>query len=83
VTIPLAIKLSPYCSSLAYFAHRLVAAGADGLVLFNRSTSPSVSHASVADPSAFERANYVRTLHSWGPSCRAWQVTRFGPSSSR
>jgi len=28
----------------------------------------SVSHASVADPSAFERANYVRTLHSWAPS---------------
>jgi dihydroorotate dehydrogenase (fumarate) len=25
----------------------------------------SVSHASVADPSAFERANYLRTLHSW------------------
>jgi dihydroorotate dehydrogenase (fumarate) len=25
----------------------------------------SVSHASTADPSAFERANYVRTLHSW------------------
>ncbi len=25
----------------------------------------SVSHAATADPSAFERANYVRTLHSW------------------
>ena len=25
----------------------------------------SVSHATSADPSAFERANYVRTLHSW------------------
>jgi dihydroorotate dehydrogenase (fumarate) len=170
VTIPLAVKLSPYYSSLAFFAHRLVAAGADGLVLFNRFYQPdldiqslhvtpkvdlsspaelrlplrwlailqpllgrqvslaattgihsgadvakallvgadvammtsalllhgpqhiaaveaelrawmaehdydsvtqlrgSVSHASVADPSAFERANYVRTLHSWAPS---------------
>ena len=25
----------------------------------------SVSHANTADPAAFERANYVRTLHSW------------------
>lgn len=39
----------------------------------------SVSHATTADPAAFERANYVRTLHSWvspptlspgGPSAR-------------
>jgi dihydroorotate dehydrogenase (fumarate) len=26
----------------------------------------SMSVAAVASPSAFERANYVRTLHSWG-----------------
>ena len=25
----------------------------------------SASHATSADPSAFERANYMRTLHSW------------------
>ena len=25
----------------------------------------SASHATAADPSAFERANYMRTLHSW------------------
>ena len=25
----------------------------------------SVSHAHSEDPSAFERANYLRTLHSW------------------
>ena len=25
----------------------------------------SASHATTADPAAFERANYVRTLHSW------------------
>lgn len=168
VTIPLAVKLSPYYSALAHFADRLVNAGADGLVLFNRFYQPdvdldalhvtprvelsspaelrlplrwlailhplvkrraslaattgihsgadvtkallvgadvammtsalllhgpehivqveadlrawmaehdydsvtqlrgSMSHASVADPSAFERANYLRTLHSWG-----------------
>lgn len=26
----------------------------------------SVSHANAADPSAYERVNYIRTLHSWG-----------------
>jgi dihydroorotate dehydrogenase (fumarate) len=168
VTIPLAVKLSPYYSALAHFADRLVEAGADGLVLFNRFYQPdidieslkvvprvelsnpsevrlplrwlailhpllarraflaattgihsggdvakallvgadvammtsalllhgpdhlvtveadlrawmaehdydsvtqlrgSMSHASVADPAAFERAHYLRTLHSWG-----------------
>ena len=167
VNIPLAVKLSPYYSALAHFAHRVVEAGADGLVLFNRFYQPdldieslhvvprvelsspaelrlplrwlailrplllgraslaattgihsgadvakallvgadvammtsalllygaehiltvegdlrawmaehgfesvtqlrgSMSHASVADPSAFERSHYVRTLHSW------------------
>lgn len=165
--IPLAVKLSPYYSAMAHFAGRAVAAGADGLVMFNRFYQPdldletfdvvnrvelsrpwelrlplrwigilrpqlgpavslaatsgvhsgtdvvkalmvgadvamttsalllnspmhvqtmerqlvewmeeqeyesvsqlrgSASHASVADPSAFERANYVKTLHSW------------------
>jgi dihydroorotate dehydrogenase (fumarate) len=36
VVIPVAVKLSPFYSSLAAFAHDLEAAGADGLVLFNR-----------------------------------------------
>jgi dihydroorotate dehydrogenase (fumarate) len=167
ISVPLAVKLSPYYSALPHFAARLVEAGAAGLVLFNRFYQPdldletldvlhkvdlshpselrlplrwlailqpllgqraslaatsgvhsgadvakallvgadvammtsalllhgpehvlrveadlrgwmsehgydsvtqlrgSVSHASVADPSAFERANYRRTLHSW------------------
>jgi dihydroorotate dehydrogenase (fumarate) len=26
----------------------------------------SMSHTSVADPSAYERAHYLATLHSWG-----------------
>jgi dihydroorotate dehydrogenase (fumarate) len=42
VTIPLAVKLSPYYSALAHFADRLVNAGADGLVLFNRFYQPDV-----------------------------------------
>lgn len=40
VTIPLAVKLSPYYSAFAHFAHRVVERGADGLVLFNRFFQP-------------------------------------------
>jgi dihydroorotate dehydrogenase (fumarate) len=36
VAIPLAVKLSPFFSSLPHLAVQLDAAGADGLVLFNR-----------------------------------------------
>jgi dihydroorotate dehydrogenase (fumarate) len=36
VTIPVAVKLAPYLSSVGEFAVRLDRAGADGLVLFNR-----------------------------------------------
>jgi dihydroorotate dehydrogenase (fumarate) len=42
VTIPLAVKLSPYYSALAHFAAAAVAAGADGLVLFNRFYQPDI-----------------------------------------
>ncbi len=40
ITIPLAVKLSPFVTSLPNLAHRLVAAGANGLVLFNRFYQP-------------------------------------------
>ena len=36
VTIPIAVKLAPYLSSMGEMAARLQRAGADGLVLFNR-----------------------------------------------
>ena len=36
VSIPVAVKLSPFFSSVANMAQRLNAVGADGLVLFNR-----------------------------------------------
>lgn len=42
VTIPVAIKLNPYFSAMAHFALQLVAAGADGLVLFNRFYQPDI-----------------------------------------
>ena len=40
VRIPLAVKLGPYFSSMANMGRKLDAAGADGLVLFNRFYQP-------------------------------------------
>lgn len=42
VTVPVAVKLSPYFSSVGRFATQVVEAGADGLVLFNRFYQPDV-----------------------------------------
>jgi len=42
VSVPVAVKLSPYFSSTAEIALRLEDAGADGLVLFNRFLQPDV-----------------------------------------
>ena len=42
VSIPVAMKLSPYLSSTANMAHRLAGAGANALVLFNRFYQPDL-----------------------------------------
>jgi dihydroorotate dehydrogenase (fumarate) len=42
VSIPLAVKLSPFFTSLPNLASRLVKAGANGLVLFNRFMQPDL-----------------------------------------
>jgi len=42
IGVPLAVKISPYLSATAHFARRLVEAGADGLVLFNRFYQPDI-----------------------------------------
>ncbi len=42
VSVPLAVKLSPFFSSLPHFAAAVVEAGADGLVLFNRFYQPDL-----------------------------------------
>lgn len=42
VSIPLAVKIGPSFSSLPHMAGRLVEAGADGLVLFNRFLQPDI-----------------------------------------
>lgn len=40
IRIPLAVKLSPFFTTLPHIAEKLVKAGADGLVLFNRFYQP-------------------------------------------
>jgi dihydroorotate dehydrogenase (fumarate) len=42
VSIPLAVKIGPFFSSLSDMARRLVEAGANGLVLFNRFLQPEL-----------------------------------------
>jgi len=54
VKIPVAIKLSPYYTSMANFARRLDEAGADGMVLFNRFYQPDIDA---------EGLQAVRALH--------------------
>jgi dihydroorotate dehydrogenase (fumarate) len=43
VTIPVAVKLSPFFSNFANMSRRLVDAGASGLVLFNRFYQPDIN----------------------------------------
>jgi dihydroorotate dehydrogenase (fumarate) len=51
ITIPLAVKIGPFFSSIPNIAVRLVEAGADGLVLFNRFYQPDLDLATLAvDP---------------------------------
>ena len=42
ISLPIAMKLSPYFSSMAHMARRLADAGANGLVLFNRFYQPDI-----------------------------------------
>jgi dihydroorotate dehydrogenase (fumarate) len=48
VTVPVAVKLGPYFSSTGEIALRLDAAGADGLVLFNRFLQPDINSETLA-----------------------------------
>jgi dihydroorotate dehydrogenase (fumarate) len=42
ISIPLAVKIGPFFTALPNFARRLVASGANGLVLFNRFMQPDI-----------------------------------------
>lgn len=57
VRIPIAVKLSPFFSSLAHLARRLDAAGANGLVLFNRFYQPDI------DPDALSAVPRLHLSH--------------------
>lgn len=57
--IPLAVKLSPYYSSMASFAAQAADAGADGLVLFNRFYQPDV------DLETFDVVNRIELSRPW------------------
>ncbi|HQR10859.1 MAG TPA: dihydroorotate dehydrogenase-like protein [Casimicrobiaceae bacterium] len=64
VKVPVAVKLSPYFSSFGHMAQRLVAAGADGLVLFNRFYQPDFDLATLSPKSTLK----LSTSHETGPS---------------
>jgi dihydroorotate dehydrogenase (fumarate) len=59
IGIPLAVKLSPYYSTLASFANDIVHAGAAGLVLFNRFYQPEL------DPDTREVVPKVELSQPW------------------
>ena len=57
--LPLAVKLSPYFSSLANMAGQLVEAGANGLVLFNRFYQPDLDIEAMEVQPALELSSSV------------------------
>jgi dihydroorotate dehydrogenase (fumarate) len=59
LTIPLAVKLSPYYSAMASFAVGAAGAGADGLVLFNRFYQPDL------DLETLDVVPRVELSHQW------------------
>jgi len=67
VSIPVAIKLNPYYSSLPHLVQRLVEAGADGLVLFNRFYQPDfdLEEFDVVPSLTFSRSEEMRLPLRW------------------
>ena len=59
VGVPVALKLSPFYSSMSHFAVRAVQRGADGLVLFNRFYQPDV------DVDTFDIVPRIDLSSSW------------------
>ena len=72
VDIPVALKLSPFYSSMANFAVQAVHAGADGLVLFNRFYQPDL------DVDTLEITPRLELSSPWSCACRC--VDRHPPS---
>jgi dihydroorotate dehydrogenase (fumarate) len=67
VTVPVAVKLSPYFSATADMARRLDLAGANGLVLFNRFLQPDIDAETlaVAPGTSLSRASEARLPMTW------------------
>lgn len=67
VEIPLAVKIGPYFSSPANMARRLVDAGADGLVLFNRFYQPDIDldELTTSPNLALSSPNEMRLVLRW------------------
>ncbi len=67
VTIPVAVKLSPFFSSIANMASCLSADGADGLVLFNRFYQPDfdLENLEVAPRLVLSNSNELRLPLRW------------------
>ena len=67
VDIPIAIKLNPYFSSMGHMAKKLVSAGADGLVLFNRFYQPDfdVHQLKVIPSLSYSQPNEIRLPLLW------------------
>jgi dihydroorotate dehydrogenase (fumarate) len=75
VSIPVAVKLSPYYSSMGEMARRFDQAGADGLVLFNRFLHPDI------DPETLTTTTGLGLLSSpaEGRLPRTWIARLAGP----
>jgi len=67
VTIPVAVKLSPFFSSTANMASRLADQGADGLVLFNRFYQPDfdLEHLEVTPRLVLSNSDELRLPLRW------------------
>jgi len=67
VTIPVAMKLSPFFSSMSNMAKRLVHEGADGLVFFNRFYQPDLDleNLTVAPRLVLSNSNELRLPLRW------------------
>jgi dihydroorotate dehydrogenase (fumarate) len=77
VTIPVAVKLTPYFSSLSDMAVILDQAGADGLVLFNRFMQADIDPETFTVSSGFRLSNPAEAALS-----RAWITRLRGQVSS-
>ncbi len=66
-TVPLSVKIGPYFTNIAYTARRLVEAGADGLVLFNRYLCPDidVEHMRIEPQVVFSNRNELWLPLRW------------------